>query len=94
MGCYELNLGSSHCTGTAVSGGGFGLSSASRAHAAMGLAPESMNLSAWGLSPGVICTIHSAQTSSTRSLFDCKLRVFVETGVLTIDTPPSSAQWG
>lgn len=89
MGCYQFNLGSRHCTGTAVSGGGFRLSSASRAHAALGLAPDSMNLSAWGLSPRVIFTIQGAQTPSTWSLFDCKVKVFVETGVLTIDTPPS-----
>lgn len=62
MGCYQFNLGSSsHCTGTVVSGGGFALSSASSAHAALGLAPERMNLSAWGLSPRGIFTIQSAR---------------------------------
>ena len=42
----------------------------------MGLAPEWLNLSAVGLSQRVISTIQSAQASSTRSLYDCKWRVF------------------
>ena len=42
----------------------------------MGLAPEWLNLSAVGLSQRVISTIQSARASSTRSLYDCKWRVF------------------
>ena len=42
----------------------------------MGLAPEWLNLTAVGLSQSVISTIQSARASSTRSLYDCKWRVF------------------
>ena len=42
----------------------------------LGLARERANLSTLGLPPRVIATIQSARAPSTRSLYDCKWRVF------------------
>lgn len=67
-----LSLGSSRCAGN----GRNGLSAWPWAPAAVGLAPEWLNLSAGGLSPQQISTIRSTQASSARSLYEYKWRVF------------------
>ena len=70
-----LSPGTYHCGGTCYHGGD-ALPPAPRTHGAVGLAPEWLILSAVGLSQRVISTIQSALASSTRSLCDCKWRVF------------------
>nr|XP_009302985.2 uncharacterized protein LOC103911649 [Danio rerio] len=50
----------------------------SRQGGSLGLARERANLNTLGLSPRVIATIQNARASSTRSLYDCKWRVFEE----------------
>ncbi|XP_034065716.1 uncharacterized protein LOC117542252, partial [Gymnodraco acuticeps] len=64
--------------GHTVSGGGDDLSPTPRALGTMGLAREWYNLNTVGLPQKVINTIQSARASSTRSLYDCKWRVFEE----------------
>ncbi|KAK5900671.1 hypothetical protein CgunFtcFv8_025613 [Champsocephalus gunnari] len=49
-----------------------------RARGTMGLTREWYNLNTVGLPQKVINTIQSARASSTRSLYDCKWRVFEE----------------
>ncbi|XP_051980853.1 uncharacterized protein LOC127642225 [Xyrauchen texanus] len=44
----------------------------------LGLARERANLNTLGLPPRVVATIQCARASSTRSLYDCKWRVFEE----------------
>ena len=60
--------------GPAITWGSDALPPTPRTHGAVGLAPEWLNLSAVGLSLCVIST--SARASSTRSLYDCKWRMF------------------
>lgn len=44
--------------------------------AAVGLAPEQLDLSASGLPTRAVFTIQSTRASSARSLYDCKWKVF------------------
>ena len=69
-------LGAPATQGPAVAGRGGGFPPAPRAPGSVGLAPEWLNLSAVGLSQRVFPTIQSARASSTRSLYECKWRVF------------------
>lgn len=79
LACYALAGGDiSAALGPAVTGGRDGLPSAPGVPSAVCFAPEWLNLSAGGLLPRVISTIQSARASSTRSLYDCKWRVFEE----------------
>ncbi|KAK5930341.1 hypothetical protein CgunFtcFv8_026581 [Champsocephalus gunnari] len=64
--------------GQIVSGGGGDPSPTPRARGTMGLTREWYNLNTVGLPQKVINTIQSARASSTRSLYDCKWRVFEE----------------
>ncbi|GAA6095931.1 uncharacterized protein LOC125138511, partial [Tachysurus ichikawai] len=52
------------------------LSSAPGQGGSLGLARERANLNTLGLPPRVIATIQNARAASTRSLYDCKWRVF------------------
>ncbi|XP_029975893.1 uncharacterized protein LOC115409064 [Salarias fasciatus] len=64
--------------GYAVTGRGSSFSPTSGAPGSLGLAPEWCNLNTAGLPQNVINTIQSARAASTRSLYDCKWRVFEE----------------
>ncbi|XP_029968087.1 uncharacterized protein LOC115403361 [Salarias fasciatus] len=64
--------------GHAVTGRGSSFSPTSGAPGSLGLAPEWCNLNTAGLPQNVIDTIQSARAASTRSLYDCKWRVFEE----------------
>lgn len=81
IGCSALAcvaLPSGHISAaSAVAGDGVGLSFAPGAPAAVGLAPERLNLSAGGFLPWMIFTIRNIHTSS-KSLYDCKWGVFEE----------------
>ena len=62
--------------GPALPGARTDISPSSGAPRPVGLAREWFNLSLTGLSQSVVNTIQNARASSTRSLYDCKWRVF------------------
>lgn len=86
---------SSATAGFAVSDGGVDLSSAPRAPAAMGLAPEWLKLSSSGLTPRVIFTTQSTRASSPPPLgLDMGYKLESVRRVVFLHTSLSSARWG
>lgn len=61
-----------------LTGTGGDLSSSPRMTGTLGLASEKLNLNMVGLPQNVFATIQNARASTTRTLYECKCRVFEE----------------